>query len=280
LDKPFPIKGRYLVAIWLLPLVYFPGLDLIYSLLGEDVEWFWYLNAFYIYHHAVYSLLLAGLVLYHNVDWRKMLSAPDRQAYPPAFKLTAFIFVFSIAAAYGLFYPLSFVAPGFVTFWYIDLPPLIFSAEGAFPFIPNLLGFLSLVIFAPVIEEFIFRGLLLHRWGDKWGLNRAIILSSLLFGIVHPDPIGAVAFGVAMSVLYLKTQTLIVPMVCHAAYNFVCWLLEIGYIATNGMDYVYTLDEFRSEWAIGLICGLISMVWVYAYLNGERDTRPMELPNI
>ena len=46
---------------------------------------------------------------------------------------------------------------------------------------------LVLVIVAPVTEEFIFRGVFLHRWAARWGVLWSIILSSLLFGAIHRD---------------------------------------------------------------------------------------------
>jgi membrane protease YdiL (CAAX protease family) len=219
-------------------------------------------------------VLLAGLFAYFRVDWPRMLAPARREDYPPAIKLTLFVLVFSIAAAYALFYPLSFLAPDFVTYWFIDLPPLIYYADDAYPILPNVLNYISLVVMAPLVEEFSFRGILLHRWTQKWGMMPAILASSALFGIAHPDPVGATVFGVAMCVLYLRTQTLVVPIVCHALNNGVAWLIEAGYIAYRGPEHVYTLEDFQSEWIIGLVSAIVCFLWAAAYLKrARRDTR-------
>jgi membrane protease YdiL (CAAX protease family) len=284
MDQVFPIKGRYIVIIWLLPFVFpvifLPVIDFIFMLLNPDTEWFWFGIVYYYHFHLIFLASMAFLISIYKVNWRSMLSRADTSDYLPAIKLTAFIFIFSIAAAYALFYPLSFVFPEFVTFWFIDIPPFIYSSQGEFPFVPNMLSFLSLVLFAPVIEEFAFRGILLHRWGEKYGLKTAIVLSSLLFGIVHPDPIGAAAFGVAMCVLYLRTKTLLVPMICHALTNLTAWLLEAGYIAWLGPEYRYTLEEFRNEWYIGAACALIVAVWSYVYIKRRKNTTALSLPQL
>ena len=278
MDKEFPIKGRYIVAIWLVPMFYLPGLNYAYGMMGEDQGWY---KIIYLFYYQIFvAALLLFLVSFYKINWLTTIAIPHSREYPYAIKLTAFIFIFSIAAAYALFYPLSFIFPGFVNFWFIETIPIIYSFEGEFPLTPNLLSFLSLVILAPIMEEFTFRGILLHRWTGKWGIHCAILCSSILFGIGHPDPIGAVAFGIAMSVLYLKTKTLLVPMVCHALNNFVVWLIAVGYITFKGPDYVYTLEIFQSEWPIGLACCLISFFWARAYRQREKIELEWSLPKL
>lgn len=274
------IKGRYLVIIWLLPLIYLPGAELFaHKLLDSTSEWYWY-DIYYIYYYHAAGIVSVFILIYlGRPNWRAMLGSFTSNELIPSLKLTAFVFIFSIAAAYLLFYPLSFYYPNFVNHWFIELPPIIYSQNNTYPFIPNFLSFLSLVIIAPIVEEFIFRGLLLHRWNKKWGLKYAILLSSLLFGIIHPDPIGATAFGIAMCILYLRTQSLLVPVICHATNNLVIWLFEVASYSYYGPEFNYTLEHFQSEWLIGVISFVISMTWVYLYFAKTRTYRRWSLPN-
>jgi hypothetical protein len=76
-----------------------------------------------------------------------------------------------------------------------------------------------LVVLAPLVEETLFRGILLNRWATKWGIKRAIAVSALTFAILHVDLIGAFVFGVCMSLLYLRTSSLWPPIIVHASYN-------------------------------------------------------------
>src|SRR5687767_9118254 len=67
------------------------------------------------------------------------------------------------------------------------------------------------VLWAPIVEEFIFRGWLLHRLLRKVGVGPAIAATSLIFGLVHLDPIGLagrVLFGVTLAVVVLITGSL------------------------------------------------------------------------
>ena len=278
------IKGRYIVLLWLLPFIYMPGTEfLIHRFLDSTDEWYWFDIVYYYYYHAIILTGLLILLYSGKPDWRIMFGKLQQSELAPAVKLTAFIFVFSMATAYLLFYPLSFIAPEFVEYWYIDVPGFIYADANngtySYPVIANFLSFSSMVIIAPVLEEFLFRGLLLHRWNKKWNLKYAILLSSLLFGIVHPDPVGATAFGIAMCVLYLRTQSLWVPIFCHAINNLVVWLLEAGWVAYYGPDHTYTLEDFQNDWPWGLFWIFITIAWIFHYMSKPRTYRKWYLPD-
>lgn len=78
-----------------------------------------------------------------------------------------------------------------------------------------------LVVVAPITEEFIFRGVFLHRWAIKWGAFWSIILSSLLFGAIHADIFwfGRAVGSIFIALFYIKTRTLLVPIILHALNN-------------------------------------------------------------
>lgn len=271
--------GRIIVVLWFGLWFYVPGAATIFELISIEQSWHSW-SVFYIYYtHLVMSVAIFLIVIASKIRWAAIIGKDlPTVEIPPALKLTIFLFVFSICAAYVLFIPLSYIAPNFVQWWYLDIPPIIFYESGSYPVFVNILGFLSLVVVGPIIEEVLFRGLLLRRWIKKWSLVTAIILSSLLFGALHADPIGAFAFGVGMCVLYLRTQSLYIPIICHAANNLFVWLIEAGYIFWNGPNYQYTIETLRSEWYIGLICGVIIARWATNYLRTPIQSREWRLP--
>ena len=279
-DNPFStIKGRYLVVVWLVPLFYLPGADSILAAIGEDWQWHWRDLFYGYYSHLLSAATLLVLAAYGRLHWPSLFGTRVVAAdLVPGLKLTLYLFLFSIAAAYLLFLPLSYVIPRFVDWWYISSAEVIYFDGYGYPLLANLLALISFVVLAPVIEEIMFRGILLHRWTQKWGLTKAVLVSSVLFGVAHTDPIGAVAFGIGMCVLYLRTQSLLVPIICHAANNLVVWFIEIGYRLFEGPDYEYTLEVFRDEWYIGLICGLSAIVWTLVFFRRPMKLRTWRLP--
>ncbi|KEH93816.1 CPBP family intramembrane glutamic endopeptidase [Clostridium novyi] len=89
--------------------------------------------------------------------------------------------------------------------------------------------FILVVILAPIIEELVFRGIILNRLKMRWGIGSAIIVSSILFGVLHINlaVIGAFLFGVMMCIVYMKTRNIFVTMLIHCINNFLCSLPSI-----------------------------------------------------
>lgn len=119
---------------------------------------------------------------------------------------------------------------------------------------------LFVVVIGPVIEEVVFRGLLMRRWIARGGLWRGIIGSSLIFALLHPPFwIGAFVVGVFLSLLYLVTRSLYVPIAFHALYNGMVTFATIGAgQLTAEQAKQPTLAEFRAQWITELLLLLVS----------------------
>ena len=80
---------------------------------------------------------------------------------------------------------------------------------------------LEACLLAPLREEILYRGYLLRRLSALIGLWPALVISGLLFGLGHPDPLRAAVFGVAIGYLYspLCTGRLSAAIVLHMAWN-------------------------------------------------------------
>ena len=85
-------------------------------------------------------------------------------------------------------------------------------------------------------------------------LKRALIITSILFGLIHFNFIGCVFFAFVVSALYAKTRTLWIPIFCHAVHNIIVASLKIlgGCLKCN-------YEQF--QW-IGIICLVLSGPWV------------------
>ncbi len=104
-----------------------------------------------------------------------------------------------------------------------------------------LLVFFSVVVLAPLAEEFFFRGVLLHRFATKWGVTAGILVSSALFGLAHIN-IHSLAIGVSfifIAIVYLRFPSLIVTITYHAVHNLIAvisGLLITIYPESNSTD--------------------------------------------
>jgi membrane protease YdiL (CAAX protease family) len=81
--------------------------------------------------------------------------------------------------------------------------------------------------FAPIAEEYLFRGLLFRSLDREWGGWRAVLGSAAFFAIYHPPlswlPVGLL--GVANALLFKKSGRLFPAVLLHMVYNAVVLLL-------------------------------------------------------
>lgn len=77
-------------------------------------------------------------------------------------------------------------------------------------------------VLAPVAEEIVFRGVLLSAFRLRWGDAPAIAMSSLIFALVHVSPFAIppiFVFSLILGWLFVRTRSLLVPIVAHVAFN-------------------------------------------------------------
>jgi uncharacterized protein len=83
------------------------------------------------------------------------------------------------------------------------------------------------LVLAPLLEEFIFRGVFLHRFSMKLGITAGILISSALFGLAHAN-IYSIGIGVQfifVALLYIKIPSLLVPISYHVMNNTI-WIIS------------------------------------------------------
>ncbi|WP_079478505.1 CPBP family intramembrane glutamic endopeptidase [Halobacillus salinus] len=78
------------------------------------------------------------------------------------------------------------------------------------------------VVFAPITEEIIFRKIIFGSIYKKTNFWVAVIVSALVFGAFHFDFTHMLVYfsmGVVFAFLYVKTRSIITPIVAHMAMN-------------------------------------------------------------
>jgi len=154
------------------------------------------------------SLTLLGLLYYRRArGGRGTWARFSARGLNPALLLWAFVLIFAVGVVLE---PLLRL-----------LPELSLNVGRGFWTI------LSLVVFAPVFEELICRGIVLGSLRDKFGVTTAWLVSSLFFGVLHGQPvqvISASVIGLVLGYVYLATDSLWSVMILHALNNAVAYL--------------------------------------------------------
>lgn len=98
------------------------------------------------------------------------------------------------------------------------------------PFIVQIIG-IGLIL--PICEEFIYRGLIYMRMRQYLSVNMSIMVSSLIFGIIHGNPAqGMYGFliGILFAYLFEKYGSLKAPVLAHISANMLSLVLAAAQI--------------------------------------------------
>ncbi|MCM3173718.1 type II CAAX endopeptidase family protein [Paenibacillus sp. MER 99-2] len=84
----------------------------------------------------------------------------------------------------------------------------------------NIFVILAISIIIPFFEELLFRGLLFTTISNKYGAWWALIISSVVFGMLHGGVFIATSiFGLVFAYIFYKTKSLIPGILLHMIWN-------------------------------------------------------------
>ena len=106
-------------------------------------------------------------------------------------------------------------------------------------------AFMKIVIVAPIIEELIFRGVIMHGFMRNYPKIIAILVSALLFALFHLNPWQFPAtflLGMLLGWVMVITRNIFACIIGHAINNLMV-LLEIQYAAPIREFPIYLIEE-------------------------------------
>jgi membrane protease YdiL (CAAX protease family) len=215
---------------------------------------------------AVLATWALGVIASNKISIRGLVGhVPGGYNWWPLVLMAIAAVIYSLGTLPVVWYPLAQWAPDLVEQFLTE--PVAGS---------RVHFFVSAVVLAPIIEETIFRGLLFSRLTKKWGMTRAMIVSSVLFGLLHPDPVGKFVFGFVACVLYVHTQTLILPIVLHALHNGI--VFAFTFVESDG-GLAYSSPDYWGQFAYeGLVAMLVASPVVFMLLGRWWPSRGTQLP--
>ena len=121
---------------------------------------------------------------------------------------------------------------------------------------------LMLVLFAPVLEELICRGLVLGTLRARYGVTLAWLVSALFFGVMHLQPvqvINAFVVGLILGYVYISTDSLWSVMILHAMNNAVAYLMMItGHANTLLIDLIHNRVVYVAVYVVAVALLIVS----------------------
>lgn len=136
--------------------------------------------------------------------------------------------------------------------------------------------FLMTVIFAPILEELIIRGIILEGFLRNYSPGLSIFLSSLIFGILHFNLVqftGAFILGLFIGWVYYQTRNLILPILIHFLNNLLSYIL-LYFTDTNPIE-VTLKDLVTSDSAYWFIMISSAVILIMNFIFYKKIMNPV-----
>lgn len=115
---------------------------------------------------------------------------------------------------------------------------------------------IGVVIIAPILEEIVFRGILLNGLLARYSPKYAIILSAVIFGLIHGKPLqiwGAFIMGLILGWIYFKTQSIGTTILLHSFLNLIALINSYLLLKYQALSSMILLNLFIFITSIPLI---------------------------
>lgn len=125
-------------------------------------------------------------------------------------------------------------------------------------------AFLKVAVIAPIIEELIFRGLILQGLRRNYNAVTAVLVSALMFSLFHLNPWQMPAtfvLGVLLGWLMIRTNSILLAILGHSLNNFMV-LITVTYWEQISAHAIYLMEKKEKLILSGLVLGL-SLILIY-----------------
>lgn len=148
-------------------------------------------------------------------------------------------------------------------------PLLVLFPTEAYQSVTDTIGLggwaiLSTVVLAPILEEVLFRGLVLESCRERFGRGAAVLISALLFGLVHGVPVqmvNAFVIGLILGYVYISTRSLLATILLHAINN---GLSYVGLALFSDTSQLTLHELISAEWLYWSVYAISSLIFIYA----------------
>ncbi len=132
----------------------------------------------------------------------------------------------------------------------------------------------TLMVAAPIFEEFLCRGIILESVRAKSGVWRACVVSSIFFAVLHFHPtaaVNALIIGLLLSYLYVRTNSLFAPIILHSFNNALAFLLVwFGYEKLTLWELVDNKMIYAVIYGVAFVVFITSLIQIIRQLSEKQ----------
>ena len=226
------------------------------------------LNQFALNNNLLLTILsnIVAIIIFGMI-WKKKNKAKESQDTNIKNTKKSFVLLLLIAFLYSMLfliitYKISFVGTN-------DMITSMNYFNSKNQFLGFILYVSSILLVAPIAEELLCRGIMISELNKKFSINKSIIISAVVFGIMHLFAggvilsIGAIIMGIILGIVYNTTKSLRSAILVHSVANF-CDILFLFVCKMNSSN----LTVFSIIIAIALAGTLL-----YYYQNRKAESK-------
>lgn len=155
--------------------------------------------------------------------------------------------------------------------WFIDIFRDLITGQ------PLVISLIHIGLIAGIFEELFFRGLILDGFNRNYSKKKAIIISSLLFGLIHLNPwqfVVGFLIGLVLAWILIETRSILLCIYIHFLYNAIAVIMYRlnDVIPIRGYN-IMTHGEFQPIWFT--LSGLLFLgIGIFLFVKNIQKTKP------
>ena len=178
-------------------------------------------------------------------------------------RIIPFIVIGSVVLLFGIADPIGNLIP---------MPESFKKAFMDFGSQNGVFAFLLLVIAAPILEELLFRGIILDGLLKNYSPVISILISSILFGIAHLNPwqfVNGLLIGIFSGWVYFRTRSVLPSIIIHASANLSGFLfrqfVDINSLMNDSLVKIFGGVTNLILFIVGSI--ILTLICIYFLIN-------------
>lgn len=135
-------------------------------------------------------------------------------------------------------------------------------------------AFMKVAVIAPVVEELIFRGIILHGLRRNYKPFVAVVVSALLFALFHLNPWqfpATFVLGLVLGWIMIRTNNILLSIIGHSINNLLV-LLTITFWEKISAHAIYLMER-ENQLKLAALVVLLSLVLMQLFLMKRKNAQ-------
>lgn len=143
----------------------------------------------------------------------------------------------------------------------------------------SFVGVISVAVVAPIVEEFVFRGLVMNRLSRVMPGWLAVVISSAVFGVCHGHPVWfayAFVLGAVFGFIDLRAGSIWPSILGHVVFNLIGQVVSFIPETEEGTELVIFLGALL---VVGIVLPIVNRRAIAALFHpASRESTAQEMP--